>query len=255
MNLIEAVSYINLKYKQELIPLKEMNYSINRFILKQNPKFLYRGEKIYPTTRSNYHRLKISGNDLIALQSFILDISVEIVDKYFGIVDRNHPEYWPRIYKAGAFLQHYGFPIMWLDLTESPEVAAFFASFNNGSGKGRIWIAQTQKLIENGERIFKLDGTFARRPALQKAYALEMSDIKPDLQNRLHFPIEQINFEVTAEDRLYFENQSLLSTKDDDVSDFIIDFIIRYKSLNEDLNSRLIAIKNDLIQKKSWNFT
>ena len=229
MNLIEAVSYINLKYKQELIPLKEMNYSINRFILKQNPKFLYRGEKIYPTTRSNYHRLKISGNDLIALQSFILDISVEIVDKYFGI--------------------------MWLDLTESPEVAAFFASFNNGSGKGRIWIAQTQKLIENGERIFKLDGTFARRPALQKAYALEMSDIKPDLQNRLHFPIEQINFEVTAEDRLYFENQSLLSTKDDDVSDFIIDFIIRYKSLNEDLNSRLIAIKNDLIQKKSWNFT
>lgn len=39
MNLIEAVSYINLKYKQELIPLKEMNYSINRFILKQNPKF------------------------------------------------------------------------------------------------------------------------------------------------------------------------------------------------------------------------
>ena len=110
-------------------------------------------------------------------------------------------------------------------------------------------------MIENGERIFKLDGTFARRPALQKAYALEMSDIKPDLQNRLHFPIEQINFEVTAEDRLYFENQSLLSTKDDDVSDFIIDFIIRYKSLNEDLNSRLIAIKNDLIQKKSWNFT
>jgi hypothetical protein len=253
MNLVEAVEHIKTDYPQELISIPERDYRGNVFLPKPNSKYLYRGEKIYPTTKSNYHRLILNEKERNELHKYLLDLSVDLTEHFIGIVRNTDPSYESNLYKVGSFLQHYGFPIMWLDFTDSIEVAAFFASFNNHIGKGRIWIVETEKLTKKGEIIYKLDGTRSRRPSLQKAFALRMYDDKPDLQNPDHFETTQRIFDVLESDIKHFDNKKLLSTKGDVMSERIIDFIKKHSVYNPELKKIIESIRDDLSIKQTWS--
>jgi hypothetical protein len=138
---------------------------------------------------------------------------------------------------------------MRLDFTEDVKIAAFFASYKNKTGKGRIWVIETKSIIEN-EMIFKqLESNVAKRPFVQKAYALRMFDDKPDFQNSEHFNSIKIDFDITEEDIIHFENRNLLSTSSDPISDFIIDYIKNNTIENKNLMSLLLKIKNELTEK------
>lgn len=241
MNLKEVVEYINKNYQQIDVLLREKDYVQNDFFEKPNPKYLFRGEKIYPTTKSNYHRNPITN----AEQKYILNISCDLYQELNGRIDQTSTEYIPNINQIGAILQHYGFSIMWLDFTEDVRIAAFFASYKNETGKGRIWIIETKSIIEN-EMIFKLESNVAKRPSIQKAYALRMFDDKPDFQNPEHFNSIKIDFDLTKEDIKHFENKVLLSTSSDQISDFIIHYIENNTVDDRNLMNILLKIKNEL---------
>lgn len=251
MNLKEAIVYINKKYQQRDILIREMDYAQNNFIEKPNPKYLFRGEKIYPTTKSFYHRLPLNDKERMALCEYIISLSSCLMEKYFGLVPESDIRYWPNINHVGDFLQHYGFPIMRLDFTVDVEIAAFFASYRNNKGKGRIWVIETKSIIEN-EMVFKqLKSKFTKRPVVQKAYALRMYDDKPDFQNLEHFNAVKIDFDITAEDIIHFENKNLLSTSSDPISDFIIDYIENNTVEDRSLMEILTKIKNELKDNKT----
>ena len=79
-NLQLTVDHIKTEFSQKSILLKEFDYNLNEFIAKVNPKYLYRGEKIYPTTKSNYHRLAITNSERDELNNYILDISISMME-------------------------------------------------------------------------------------------------------------------------------------------------------------------------------
>ncbi len=246
-----AVEQIKKDFPQKPVLLREYNYNSKVFDEKPNPKYLFRGEEIYQTTRSNYHRLTISDIEDQKLREYIFKLSfslMPIIKKDFNLdtLDINDPNYKRLTNQVGAFLQHYGFPIVWLDFTEDIEIAAFFTSYKNNTGKGRIWIVETQNLIKTGEKIIKLDGTVAKRPTLQKAYALMMPNAKPDFQNPKHFKAEKIEFNISADDVKYFDKKHLLYTDSDEISDFIINYIEQNE--DNDLKELLFKIKNGLKQ-------
>jgi len=225
---------------------------------KENPKYLFRGENcLYTSTKSNYHRLTISDLERKELVKYMQDLSIAIFDKFFYsdkflfIDTKTDLEYKQLIIEIGAWLQHYGFYLQWLDFTSEVDVAAFFASYKNNTGKGRIWIAETQFLIGNNEQIFKLDKSFAKRPSIQNAYALKMEDNYPDFQNTEHFKALKFDFDVSDEDKRIFNNKELLCTANDEISDFIIDYIELKKSNNEHIAKMLSNIRKDLIEMKT----
>jgi len=246
MNLEQTVKNIRSIHKQAFIPLNEFDYIKNAFVEKLNPKYLFRGEKIYPTTKSNYHRNPIK----CAEQEYILNISDALYKEFIGEIDKESPEYNPNIIQIGAILQHYGFSIMWLDFTESIEVAAFFASYKNNSGKGRIWVTETKELIEQNHHIYKLEFQRAVRPERQKAYALRMYDDCPDFQNNQFFNSVRYDFDLTDDDLIKFDNQILLNTLEDTISDFIIQHIESHRIENERIMERLVSIQDALKSKR-----
>lgn len=244
---------INKNYSQEIVNLREYDYHNKTFILKPNPKFLFRGEMIFLNTKSRFHRLAFSSSEKEMLKNYVLDLSAEIFHRFFGSIIIGSEKYKSKLIQIGAFLQHYGFPLMWLDFTDKMEVAAFFATYQNDMGMGRIWIVKTSSLIDNNEMIFKLDGSFARRPTLQNAYALRMFDDKPDFQNSNHFKSVYYDFIASKEDIDFFEDKSLLNTEFDKISDFIIDYCNSRIIKNKNLKEYLMNIKSDLIKMRTFH--
>lgn len=169
-SLTDIVSDINNEYVQERVLLDEFDYIKNDFVSKPNPKYLFRGENdFYPETKSNYDRVRgFAQSDYESLYSYLLDLSVYLARNYFNIYDPSDPRYKPTIIELGGFLQHYGFPLHWLDLTQNLNVAAFFAVYKNQSTRGRIGIIETSSLTENGIQILKLTNSMARRPVNKK---------------------------------------------------------------------------------------
>ena len=249
----QLVKYIKEKYPQKLILIPESNYNTD-FKERLNPKYLFRGEKVYPTTTSSFIRLKLNKKDENKLAQYILDLGIALIKRYFKIVNKSDAKYWPYIYLTQDILQHYGFPLRRLDFTEDIEIAAFFASHNNTKG-GRIWIIETKKLIKNKEEVFKqINNTYAKRPSLQKAYAIRMYDDKPDLQNQSDFDTMKFDFKYNEKDAIEFTNKYnyLLSTKNDEISDYLINYINNNKITNEIVMRKLEEIKNELLSKKNW---
>lgn len=62
-NLKSIINHIKNQYPQESILLREYDTALNSFIGKFNPKYLFRGVRIYPSTKSNYHGLLINDYD------------------------------------------------------------------------------------------------------------------------------------------------------------------------------------------------
>lgn len=248
MTLKETVKQIKEMYNQEFILLNEFDYLNGIHVAKQNPKYLFRGEQIYDTTKSNYHRLINNPSiNLEEIQKYVLDLSIYLVLHIKPDIDPSKPDYCPTINEITGYLQHYGFPIMYLDFTQNIDIAAFFSSYNNQIGKGRICVVRTSDLIKNEERILKLTYSLAKRPILQEAFALKMYNDKPDLKNQNHFNTMWFDFEVTTDDILSYSNRHLLSTQ----NDFICDLILTYINDNKSDNKIIQDIFNDLRDKKT----
>jgi hypothetical protein len=253
MNLKEVVAHIKERYVQEEVLLNQFDYQQNQFYAKPNPKYLFRGEQIFPSTKSAYHRLKENAPQFLnEITTYSLDLATHLMFSIFPNIRNSDNNYQPVIDLIGAYLQHYGFPIMYLDFTQNVNVAAFFATFNNTLGQGRICVIETSTLVDNGECILKLSDNNANRPRLQEAFALRMYDDKPDLKNSNHFKTHWIEFTINESDIKEFSNPKLLSTKNDIISDLIISYLITHSSTNRNLMVWLEKLLNDLLVKKNW---
>lgn len=253
MNLFETVNHIKTEFKQEYISMNEFDYAQNKFVHLPNPKFLFRGEGIYPTTKSNYHRLLARNSSVTDdLTTFVIDLSIHLMNFLHPNIDISSLTYNPVRNNIIGLIQHYGFPIMFLDFTENVDVAAFFASHNNVSKKGRICIIETKEIIKNNEKFIKLTNSSAKRPVLQEAFALRMFDDKPDLKNTMHFKTVWLDFDITENDINIFSNKKILSTRGDKISDLITSYIQTNPTTNSSLNTLLQEICSDLQNKKNW---
>ena len=253
MNLIDVVGKLSNETKSNLVSLPEWDYELGSFVNKNNPRFLYRGENaIYPSSMASFHRIRPLTTDqsLKALCYYMADLTSFLIDEFLKVVSKANKWYEPRLNQGQAFMQHYGFPVRWIDFTESISVAAYFASLSNTSGKGRIWIIDTKKMVESGYSIYKLQGSNSKRPNLQKAWSIYMPDDKPDLQIANHYPARQITFDVTKNDINYFDNKSLLNTNGDKMCDFIIDYIQSNPATIEFVQNAVSKIKSQLISDR-----
>ncbi len=253
MNLKEVVTYIKARYIQEEVLLRQFDYHQDQFYLKPNPKYLFRGEQKYPSTKSSYHRLIDNEPKLVSeLTNFSLSLSTYLLQYLYPNISRSNSNYWPTINELGTYLQHYGFPVMFLDFTQNINIAAFFASHNNDSQSGRICILETSTLLDSNEYILKLSNSNAQRPKQQEAFSLRMFDDKPDLKNSDHFKTVWIDFDLAQTDVIEFSNPKLLSTKGDKISDLIISYLNNHKPTSKSLMLRLESLRNDLLVKKNW---
>lgn len=100
-----------------------------------------------------------------------------------------------------AIAQHYGLPTTFLDLTTSPEIAAFFSKRSDTrsqQGQSVIYCLAEQDLSHiKGLQVVQLDVANLWRLQAQHGLFLEFQDEEavPDLQSiaiRVHFPTEQI---------------------------------------------------------------
>ena len=251
MTLTDLVTHISLKFPQINLLIDELDYMSNNFNKKSNTKYLFRGENdVYPATKSNYHRLiessKFDKVQLEALNNYILDLSIHLNKMFFQILDRNDPRYHPVIIEVGGFLQHYGFPIMWLDFTSDINIAAFFASYKNVTKKGRICVIETSNVTKDNQ-LFKLNKSFARRPSIQKAFALRMYNDNQDLKDSIGFKTNWFDFELTESDMDFQKNESILSTENDNISSSIITYLEANRLSDKDVQEYLDNIKSDLI--------
>jgi len=250
MNLTDLVKHINSKFPQIDLLMDEFDYMSNDFKKKLNPKYLFRGENdLYSTTKSNYHRLiessKFDNIQLETLNNYIQNLSIHLIKKYFQLVDRNDPKYRPIILEVGGFLQHYGFPIMWLDFTSDINIAAFFASYKNVSRKGRIYVIELNDFLVNNQ-FFKLDKSFAKRPYIQKAFALRMYDDKQDLKDSNNFNTNWFDFKLIESDLDFQKNKSILSTENDGISNSIITYIDKNRLFDKKVQEYIDNIKSEL---------
>lgn len=253
MNLLETVNHIKTEFKQEFIPMNEFDYAQNKFVHLPNPKFLFRGEGIYPTTKSNYHRLLDKNIEYIGeLQNYMLDLSINLIQTLYPEINRDNPNYFPLINEISGFLQHYGFPLIYLDFTQNVDISAFFASHNNTDKKGRICVIETNDILIDGGKFIKLTNSYAKRPVLQEAFALKMFDDRPDFKNTTHFKTVWLEFDITENDINIFSNKKLLSTRGDKISDLVMSYIKTNSSDNSLLNTLLQEIYSDLEDKKNW---
>ena len=118
MNLFETVNHIKTEFKQEYISMNEFDYAQNKFVHLPNPKFLFRGEGIYPTTKSNYHRLLARNSSVTDdLTTFVIDLSIHLMNFLHPNIDISSLTYNPVRNNIIGLIQHYGFPIMFLDFT------------------------------------------------------------------------------------------------------------------------------------------
>lgn len=253
MTLSETINFIKLNFKQTYIPISQYDYELNSFFPKLNPKYLFRGEFIYPSTKSSYHRL-IETNPpyLQELNHYTIDLAIFLLKLFHPKLVSNSLEYKYARNEVGGYLQHYGFPIMNLDFTKNIDVAAFFASYKNNLLEGQICVVETEALISNNYEIIKLCNSRAKRPILQEAYSIRMYNDKPDLKEADSLNSKWFRFTLTESDKLQFENKQLLSTSDDIISEIIIKYIQDNKPKDKLLAEKLNEIKHELHAKKNW---
>lgn len=252
MNLIDATDLINKSFKQEYVLLDQWDYKLEQFVLRKNPKFLFRGEdSLYPSMMSTYHRMAFMTNPTkTELFYYMSDLSAKLIGRFSRVVPKSDVGYKPLLNQAHAVMQHYGFPIRWLDFTENSAIAAFFASHLNTSGKGRIWVISLQQIITAGAEFYRLSDSFAIRSKIQQGWALNMEDEMPNLREIKKYTLKEVNFNVTKNDINFFGNPKLLSTLNDLVSDFIINYLTIINVVNENVKYIFSRIKDNLINDR-----
>jgi hypothetical protein len=134
------------------------------------PPFLYRGESgLYRESRSSLARLVHDSN-----------ISEKAFEQIVMVTETARSALMSQwrfdALEASAFLQHYGLPTDWLDLTDDLRVAASFASSLHVGQLGAIASLRTSLLLERGE-VFNLSRrSVADRPQRQHAWVFSSTE-------------------------------------------------------------------------------
>jgi hypothetical protein len=241
MTLREAVNFVNKQYPQESIELRDFNLTSLDHEVKIFPRYLYRGERSikWLETKSTFSRNKLSHSPNFEEINYWVTgrhlISGQIINNY-GLYFFLREQFWNisviqeiqldiQVDLAiASFLQHYGFDTSFIDLSSDILVAAFFAS--NGAhvkDKGHLLVLSS-KIFEG--RIFDLTLESANRPKRQKGFSIHVPegyDLKSQALKSIVKPV-WIKFELTDDDKAYFDNTDLLSTKEDKVASAIIDW-------------------------------
>jgi hypothetical protein len=178
------------------------------------PDYLFRGESgVFGTTCSSMARLSGSGRALEDVAS-IRDKLVEKLGEKCGLTPP----------QALGYLQHYGYPTEYLDVTSDVSVAASFASRLRVGDSGAVCIVPTKPLQERGSLIDLRRHPLAPRPRLQSAFAMHIPEY-PDLKSaatRRALQTIWMEFQFTDLDAARFVPEfALLDARSDQVAGLI----------------------------------
>jgi hypothetical protein len=142
------------------------------------PRFMFRGESgLFPTTQTSLMRFRTDLGLSIETIETIIALSIRIRNQ---LVSQLHLS--PRV--AAAFLQHYGVPTRFFDVSSDLDVAFSFATNLSPGDWGAIAVLPVEALIDDSQSIMLADLTrhrMAERPRRQQAYAYvdyKYSDLK-----------------------------------------------------------------------------
>ena len=245
--LAECVDFIRSTYVQSTIPVQARPNSgspADDLFTTELPRYLFRGESgIFPSTVPSAQRLRTD----VELPLDALEDIVRVTHRIRETLIKKHK--LPALLTDG-FMQHYGLPTDYLDLTPDLEVAICFATDLSVGQRGAFCIAQTKSLGEQG-RLVDLRGgpfaAFAARPCRQSAFAFTTdwsSSGSIDLKSERF--IEQLDltwlaFEFTDGDARRFDpNPELLDAHNDRAAGFI-ELIINSFGKMHDSAARWIA--------------
>lgn len=214
------------------MPLKHVDYREAVPIFRTGPRYLFRGERDwYPDTYSSKDRLsRIRGFSEEEVFDFV-DCASTIVSYlalriFHRIPPQSTPEYQELINELRSWVQHYEVPVMSIDVSSDIEVAAFFASYGNTSGRGRLFVGETSRLIPGGN-LLRMDEGYCPRARRQKAYAVRMWDDRPNLQAEGDYPLKKYDFVLADSDRKFADRMDLLSTKGDVLALHLADLLAK----------------------------
>jgi len=130
------------------------------------PRFLFRGESsAYATTTSSLSRLRTSLSIPLSGLEDILRVTMGV---RLALEEQLR---MPRLLAEG-FLQHYGYPTDFLDVTADVGVAASFASDLSVGDIGAVCVLQTELLHKNAVLVDLRDHEYAERPRRQHALVI-----------------------------------------------------------------------------------
>jgi FRG domain len=134
------------------------------------PLFLYRGESgLYPETKSSLARL--ARDPAMSSRGFEQIMEVTEAARAFLVQQWRFAEL-----EASGFLQHYGLPTDWLDLTDDVAVAASFAGSLRVGQLGAMAALPSDRLVAHG-RLFNLSRRMiAERPRRQHAWVFSSDE-------------------------------------------------------------------------------
>lgn len=139
------------------------------------PAYLFRGESgPYATTCSSLARLRLDPRvtpraikDVGRVREFLL----AAFEEKWGLSSE----------QAQGYLQHYGYPTDFIDMTSSPEVAVSFASSLRVGDEGAVCVVPTANLLPGINLIDLRHHPVAYRPRRQSAFAAHIPEY-PDLK-------------------------------------------------------------------------
>jgi hypothetical protein len=229
-SLRECRAYLLSQYPQTTISVvaKDANSRSDdeaESIQMNMPGFMFRGESgLFPTTQTSIMRLR--GDLSLSSEAIetIIALNISIRDQLIEQMGLS-----PRL--ATAFLQHYGLPTQFFDVSPDLNVAVEFATNLSPGDWGAIAALPVKALLEDSQSITLIDltmHTMAERPRRQNAYAYvdyKHSDLK-NLEAISDRKLAWHWFRFTVEDE---ESQNpnlyLLDAHSDDVAGLIELFI------------------------------
>ncbi len=265
MSLTELIELLKAKYSQTSIETKIFDFEKVQEVKSAEPKYLFRGEnKIYDKTNTTLYRLfekqVFNQHELFEFYSTHFHLYLFLREALWDISvieKKNHNK--PSIELAIAgFLQHYGFDTSFIDLTSNIKIAANFAAMNKVGSQGSILVIESNSL--NAEEVnyyFDLTKCQGERPKKQESYVIWDQFGNLDLKDNYFLTKHNgkwFNFSLTGEDKLYFLDESLLSTEDDEIV-FQINEWWRYSDIKSIMkSSKLVDFINNkikILNKKS----
>jgi hypothetical protein len=217
-SLSEVVAHLRAISVNELPQPFGFDVLIRQSTSKSLPAFLFRGESAaFPQTCTSLARLRTGGTLSLNALADIDRISESLVQG-FG-------EKWGLgRTQALGFLQHYGYPTEFIDVTLDVSVAASFASWMRVGDEGAMCVVPTKYRFPEDDLIDLRYHPMAKRPRRQSAFALhlrEFPDLKsPDAIEALS--LTWIPFRFTETDAVRFAPDfELLDARSDEVAGLI----------------------------------
>ena len=182
------------------------------------PAFVFRGESAaYPKTCSSMARLRTGGS--------LSPDALADIDRFSEVLVHTFGEKWglTRAQSLG-FLQHYGYPTEFIDVTFDVSVAASFASWMRVGDEGALCLVPTQYFSPRHTLIDLRYHPMALRPRRQSAFALHLPDF-PDLKSPEAIEalaLKWVSFRLTESDAAQFAPDfELLDARSDEVAGLI----------------------------------